>query len=793
MLQVVSRLEGVAKELLKDQEEEAAAATAAKAEVAKEEAAAADAADAKAQKKQHDAEQADKAAAIAAAAAAAPPMAAVAAAATLGSVDQTCASCQETLGRYGSTVGRGGLAKALASAAAAATTGAPEAAGAVAAAAEQTGACPHHHFEVLIENEDNDETARAVALTFEQLEGLGGAVSMSAPSAVHMEQVGQLLKAINAGMQGSVTAGGGGGGGGGGLVAAADGGVDAAVAPAEAVQAALAVQAAPATGRRSAEEAAAAAVAAAQQQPWRMGSTSNRFSRRSWPIGTGEGEGLSPRFQEGAGSGGELGTNASAPICIARALSTRRRTGAEPIVLMQPNMPSSPFRGDDAAAAAAGFEGIAGTPPDGGAAGSVVGGGGAGHPTGPHAPAPAPPGWFVAPAESFKQGGLWLGRSVSKGAGGMAAPEGVELYAEELPALGDAGGSGDPFAGGAVPQFREVQGSKLQAVQGVGGAGGSVGCSAGVTPRVGDEGGGEAAAARALRRATTVKRLGHDMLAAAAVLSKALSAFSAASESLPLTGGIAATAGTAAAPGATANGGCPVGGPSTNSNSSGNSGGAGGPPSAQQLLTQDLVRAARGLSEALAAILPSAEALAGEQVDPVAASAATEAAERLGRALAAPGGGGVTWAAPAAPDGLTRRRSSDGIGWSISRQNTAGLRVGSGLGIRPESFVGGGALRPIASGLELAAAAQDESFTAGSAPGMGGSFVQMSGSFSSEGEGAAGGGGEGGGVQLLRMPSRRRSVEVPKAGGLTEALHGQGQQQQQQQLGSNWPGPAYQG
>lgn len=105
-----------------------------------------------------------------------------------------------------------------------------------------------------------------------------------------------------------------------------------------------------------------------------------------------------------------------------------------------------------------------------------------------------------------------------------------------------------------------------------------------------------AAAARMLRRQTTTRRLGTDVLAAAGALSKALSAFSSASQALP-----AAAVGAAAA---AADGSTPA---ATGTN---------------LLLTPDFVAAARGLSEALAALLPSAAALADVEPDQGAAAAA---------------------------------------------------------------------------------------------------------------------------------------------------------------------------
>jgi hypothetical protein len=175
--------------------------------------------------------------------------------------------------------------------------------------------------------------------------------------------------------------------------------------------------------------------------------------------------------------------------------------------------------------------------------------------------------WFLASGSSFKKG-MWLEKTAVGsvgGAGGLAslrvpsAPAAASPMQQQQPAspvqnsplsLGaavavqDFGASPSPHRAGHSfsLQLRRESQSLLPTVaeddlqQGLGAwqlGAAEAGEQAGVTAGAAAAATGDVAAARALRRANTTRRLGTDVLAAAGALSKALSAFSSASQALP--------------------------------------------------------------------------------------------------------------------------------------------------------------------------------------------------------------------------------------------------------------------
>jgi hypothetical protein len=346
----------------------------------------------------------------------------------------------------------------------------------------------------------------------------------------------------------------------------------------------------------------------------------------------------SPRVLPGGADGGGGYRNASTttgsgstPICIARSMS--RRTSHD-----IPLAPPSP-----------GPRGSLGE--EGSDKGTLA------------AAAPAPAGWYVAPAQSFKKGGVWLG-PVRTNSGGLTAAD-VELHQDgPLTSLGDGPGvsgdargvtgslGGDPFAAVAGGELGAAAagGGEQEQQQGPGNA--STLAPTAAAAGGGVSGGGRASdGSRSLRRASTMKRLGADMLAAANVLSKALSAFSTASQQVP---GLITPTGVT--PGTSTGTGCDL-----------------APPPPQLLLTQDLIRAAHNLSEALAAVLPSAAAMAGEPED--AAAPASHAAKAAAAKLKAiPSGTELHLAATEESQG-----SLQGSNWSHHHQQQQQGAAGGGI------------------------------------------------------------------------------------------------------------------
>jgi hypothetical protein len=192
-------------------------------------------------------------------------------------------------------------------------------------------------------------------------------------------------------------------------------------------------------------------------------------------------------------------------------------------------------------------------------AGSSAAGGGAGV----HAGGSVPSGsWFLASGSSFKKG-MWLEKTAGGQVGSTGGAEGQnQLRVRSLPAQGANGSPAQqqppsplldsPLSLGAavaVPELgtpphrsafslqlrREsqvlptVNEDDLHGAWQLGAEGEQTGATAGAAAAAT----GEAAAARALRRSQTTRRLGTDVLAAAGALSKALSAFSSASQALP--------------------------------------------------------------------------------------------------------------------------------------------------------------------------------------------------------------------------------------------------------------------
>lgn len=310
------------------------------------------------------------------------------------------------------------------------------------------------------------------------------------------------------------------------------------------------------------------------------------------------------------------------------------------------------------ATAAQGLAAAAAVSPTAAAAGS--GGGG------------APSGWYLASGSSFKKG-MWLEKLPgSPAAAAAAGPADTNLFlspSAPSPAAAAVGAGGGPrsfssdSAFGGVPmspsaaawlqsprsqitpdrclpdaaaaaamssgsfslQLRREPTNTLPAVAEDEGhdatdspaAAAAAGRSGG-TPPGGSSGAVDPDAIRLLRRQHTTRRLGTNVLAAAGALSKALSAMTAASQTLAISNPAAA-------------------GHNPPATAAAGAGGSTGAAAATEvagsnlLLTQDFVAAARGLSEALTALLPSAAALANVAPDQgaAAAAAASEAVQGL--------------------------------------------------------------------------------------------------------------------------------------------------------------------
>jgi hypothetical protein len=333
------------------------------------------------------------------------------------------------------------------------------------------------------------------------------------------------------------------------------------------------------------------------------------------------------------------------------------------------------------------------------------------HGTPPHTAAPVSPSaaiaaaaaagqpgsWFLASGSSFKKG-MWLEKTHSMtgaapagpaAAGGLRLPSGSTAAAAgnspaQQPAMSPLVPSSPLSLGAAVaaPDFGEsphrssfslqlrresqllptVAEDELhgawQAGVPAGGADGTADGAAAAAAAVAAAT-GEAAAARALRRSQTTRRLSTDVLAAAGALSKALSAFTSASQALPTVPSAVGSPSEGTAAAAAGVGGAGVAVPAA----------AGG---GNILLTQDFVAAARGLSKALAALLPSATALA--DADPgqgaAAAAAASEAVQGL-KSLQ-----GRMAAAKAAAGAAGQRRSSEDPCGNIQRPGAAAGTAG---------------------------------------------------------------------------------------------------------------------
>jgi hypothetical protein len=287
-----------------------------------------------------------------------------------------------------------------------------------------------------------------------------------------------------------------------------------------------------------------------------------------------------------------------------------------------------------------------------------------------------------------------------------------------------------------------------------------------------------------LRRQSTTRRLGTDVLAAAGALSKALSAFSSASQALtPAT----ATAAAAEASG-TADGGSITTTPAAG---------------ASLLLTPDFVAAARGLSEALAALLPSAAALA--DADPGQGAAAAAAASEAVAGLKTLQGQMASAVAAAKGAARTAKTTTPATAVGAGYADTPGDLVGSAFAALAAEQIGdgsgdfgaaaaqaidipggaAGAHAPHAAHAAHAASGYNvwgtEGASVGSDTGLGNSF-SFTGVYGSGGGGSmsrrhsmdgprpsfvAAAGGDAVGAQgspvLMRMPSsRRRSAELPR-------------------------------
>jgi len=600
--QVVQRLEDIAVARLEAEQAAEAEAAAARAAAEAEAAAAAEAEQARAAEAAAQQQAATDAAEASAAAAEAAEACAAAAAAQAGPVCKLrTGGLARALSQQARDAAAGGAAADMAAAQQQlqhilqqqqhpeASTAAAAAAGAAPAGPGPAGAAgaPHHRYEVLIENDDDPITAEAVAHTLEQFE----ASSLSKVLSGHPY----------------------------------------------AVQAASRAAQATANGAAGSHPAAAAAVRALHH--------SATAPVHSHLLDTAAEAAVTEAM---AGPSGRVKSSAvpgAAPISITGAVS---RANIELLPAPGPGLvahgtlpPSSPPAAAAAAAAAAGSS----------AAGAVGGlPGSSSVPSG---------GWFLASGSSFKKG-MWLEKApvgslptdlrlpaAVAGPSGSPSQQQQQQPASPVPSSPLSLGAAVAVPDAGTPPHRSSFSLQLRReaqqlptvaeddLHGVWQLGAAEGDQPGAaTTAAAAAATGEAAAARALRRNQTTRRMSADVLAAAGALSKALSAFSSASQALP---GVAAAA-AEGAPGA-------QGGAAA-------AGGGGGVVGSNILLTQDFVAAARGLSEALAALLPSAAALA--DADPgqgaAAAAAATEAVQGL-KSLQ-----GRMASARAA-----ERRSSDGI------------------------------------------------------------------------------------------------------------------------------------
>jgi hypothetical protein len=371
--------------------------------------------------------------------------------------------------------------------AAAAAAGNAAPAGPTAAGVQGAGA-PHHRFEVLIENDDDPITAEAVAHTLEQFE----AGSLSQILSGHPHAVQQASHAI--------------------AEASANGGAAAASPAARSLH-----HSATAPVHSHLLDTAAEAAAAAEGL---AGVTESR--RRSGVAG------------------------GTASISITGAVSRANielRPAEGPGLVARDTPPLSPTA---AAAVPA-------------AAGSSAAAGGAGMQASGSVPSGS---WFLASGSSFKKG-MWLEKTAAGQVGSAGGAGGLsQLKVNSMPAQGANGSPAQqqplsplvdsPLSLGAavaVPELgtpthrsafslqlrRESQALPTVNEDDLHGAWqlGAEGEQAGATAGAAAAATGEAAAARAMRRSQTTRRLSTDVLAAAGALSKALSAFSSASQALP--------------------------------------------------------------------------------------------------------------------------------------------------------------------------------------------------------------------------------------------------------------------
>lgn len=357
-----------------------------------------------------------------------------------------------------------------------------------AAAGVQGAGAPHHRFEVLIENDDDPITAEAVAHTLEQFEA------------------GSLLQILSGHPY--------------------------------AVQ-----QASHAVAEASANGSAAAAAPAARSLHHSATAPVHSHLLDTAAEAAAAAEGLAGVTESRRKSGVAGGTGSISITGAVSRANIELRPAEGPGLVPRDTPPLSPTAAAAAAAAAGGSAAAGGAGMQG--SGSVPSGS-----------------WYLASGSSFKKG-MWLEKTATGQLGSAGGAGGLnQLRVHSMPAQGANGSPAQqqplspmvesPLSLGAavaVPESgtptnrnsfslqlrRESQALPTVNEDGLDGAWqlGAEGEQPGATAGAAAAATGEAAAARALRRSHTTRRLSTDVLAAAGALSKALSAFSSASQALP--------------------------------------------------------------------------------------------------------------------------------------------------------------------------------------------------------------------------------------------------------------------